>query len=96
MNTFLVYLLVEGGCVSDSETLRKEWYDLVRRYDGKIMASYKYGPEDRVLFYRYGDKFSCRPMASDELIGDLSMFTQMLVKAGYRPSSLSDIVTSSA
>lgn len=82
--------------MSDSEEQQKGWYDLVRRDDGLVMASFQYGPKDRVLFYRYGDKFSCRPMASDELIGDLSMFTQMLVKAGYRPSSLSDIVTSSA
>lgn len=82
--------------MSDSETLRKGWYDLVRRDDGQVMASYQYGPEDRVLFYRSGDKFSFRPMAPDELIGDLSLFTQMLVKAGYRPSALSDIVPSSA
>lgn len=82
--------------MSDSEALRKGWYDLVRRDDGQVMASYEYGPQDRVLFYRCGDNFSCRPMYPDELIGDLSMFTQMLEKAGYRPFSLSDIVPSSA
>lgn len=83
----------EGGCVSDSEALQKELYDLVRRADGKILASYQFGPEDRVLFYRCGETFSCRPMKPDELIGDLSMFSEMLLKAGYRPSSLSDIVS---
>lgn len=82
--------------MSDSETLQKEWYDLVRRADGKIMASYQFGPEDRVLLYRHGDTISCRPMQQDELIGDLSLFSEMLLKAGYRPSPLSDIVSSSA
>lgn len=74
-----------------------DWYDLVRRADGEVVGSYNFdGNSNRVLFYRDGDKFSIRPMAPDELIGDLSLFTQMLINAGYRPSALSDIVPSSA
>ncbi|CAM6781578.1 hypothetical protein LEADMM068B1_06595 [Leclercia adecarboxylata] len=82
--------------MSDSETFRKGWYDLVRRDDGQVMASYQYSFEERVLLYRYGNTFTFRPLQADEIIGNLSLFSEMLLMAGYRLAFHSDIVNSSA
>ena len=82
--------------MSDGEAFRKGWYDVVRRDDGQVMASYQYSFEERVLLYRYENTFSFRPVQPDEIVGDLSLFSEMLKMAGYRLASHSDIVNSSA
>ncbi|MCW2484963.1 hypothetical protein J5069_03535 [Candidatus Symbiopectobacterium sp. NZEC127] len=62
-------------------------YAVVRCCDQCVIARFAEFPHcERALMYRYGDRISFMPLQADEIVGTLSLFTQMLEKAGYRLS----------
>lgn len=62
-------------------------YAVIRCDDGVIVARLTSFPLcERALMYRRGDEISFMPLQDDEIIGNLSLFTKMLEKAGYRVS----------
>ena len=65
--------------------LSDKGYVIIRCQDGAIVARLNSFPENkRALMYRRGNRVSFMPLKDDEIIGTPSLFTQMLVKAGYR------------
>lgn len=58
-------------------------FALVRCADRAVVAYFENFPEcKRALMYRKGDMVSFMPLQPDEIVGTLSLFTQMLKKAG--------------
>lgn len=81
----------EGGFVKESQE-QGDWYDIIRRSDGKLMASM---PLDRqYLVYSRNDLVSCRPLLEDEGVFNLSSGTRFLRRLGYRITQPSDIIIS--
>ncbi len=73
--------------MKETEELPKKGYAVIRCHDGVIVARLPSFPEcDRALMYRRGDEVSFMPLHEDEIVGNLSLFTKMLEKAGYRVS----------
>lgn len=77
-----------------TETLTS--YDVVRRDDGVVICSFEMPDAGRALLYRNGDELTFSKVFADEIVGTPTLFTQMLERAGYRVSLLSDIVPPSA
>ncbi|MDZ5700947.1 hypothetical protein [Enterobacter ludwigii] len=69
-----------------------EWYDIIRRSDGKLIGSVPI--ESRCLVYSRNGLVSCRPLLEDEGIFNLSSGTRFLRRLGYRVSQPSDIILS--
>ena len=65
--------------------LPKKGYAVIRCHDGVIVARLQSFPEcERALMYRRGSMVSFMPLQDGEIIGTLTLFTQMLERAGYR------------
>ncbi|HDZ1288582.1 hypothetical protein [Klebsiella pneumoniae] len=57
-------------------------FALVRCADRAVVAYFESFPEcNRALMYRKGDMVSFMPLQSDEIVGNLTLFSQMLQKA---------------
>lgn len=69
-----------------------DWYDIIRRSDGKLVCSMPL--ERRYLVYSRNGLVSCRPLLEDEGIFDLSSGTRFLRRLGYHVSQPSDIMIS--
>lgn|GEM_PF-356174 len=69
-----------------------DWYDIVRRSDGKLVGSMPL--ESRCLVYTRNGLVSCRPLLEDEGIFNLSSGTRFLRRIGYRLVKPSDIMIS--
>ncbi len=69
-----------------------DWYDIIRRSDGKLIGSMPY--ESRCLVYTRNGMVSCRPLLEDEGIFNLSSGTRFLRRLGYRVNQPSDIMIS--
>ncbi|APZ06968.1 hypothetical protein BWI95_18925 [Kosakonia cowanii JCM 10956 = DSM 18146] len=87
------YLLItkKGVFVKKSQG-QGDWYDIVRRSDGKLMGSMPL--ESRNLVYIKNGMFSCRPLMEDESVFNLSSGTRFLRRLGYRLEQPSDIMIS--
>lgn len=83
----------KGGVVDsvDSDNLTR--YDLVRRDDGVVVLTFDMPARCKALLYKQGDKYSFRPMLPEEIVGTPHLFAQMLERAGYRVSPVSDILS---
>lgn len=68
-------------------------YDLVRRDDGVVVLTLDMPARCKALLYRDGDKLSFRPMLPEEIVGTPNFFMQILQRAGYRVSPVSDILS---
>lgn len=68
-------------------------YDIVRRDDRVVVCSFEMPDSGRALLYRNGDKLSFSKLLPDEIVGTPTLFTQMLERAGYRVSPISDILS---
>lgn len=77
--------------MSDSKE-QTDWYDIVRRSDGKIMDSMPL--ERRCLVYIRNGMVSCRPLLEDEGIFNLSSGTRFLRRLGYHVYEPSDMMIS--
>lgn len=77
--------------MSDSKE-QTDWYDIVRRSDGKIMGSMPL--ERQCLVYIRNGMVSCRPLLEDEGIFNLSSGTRFLRRLGYRLEQPSDMMIS--
>ena len=75
----------------DSDDLTR--YDLVRHDDGVVVLTFDMPARCKALLYRQGDKYSFRPMLPEEIVGTPNLFMQMLQRAGYRVSPVSDILS---
>ncbi|MNC03628.1 hypothetical protein D3C75_510410 [compost metagenome] len=76
---------------SDSNE-QSDWYDIVRRSDGKVMGSM---PLDRgYLVYRKNGLVSLRPLLDDEFVFTPSSAARFLTSIGYHVSQPSDIMIS--
>lgn len=75
----------EGGFVKESQE-QGDWYDIIRRSDGKLMASM---PLDRqYLVYSRNGLVSCRPLLEDEGYSTFHpglVFFVDLATASYNP-----------
>ncbi|MBM6605641.1 hypothetical protein JTF19_05605 [Enterobacteriaceae bacterium RIT814] len=69
-----------------------DWYDIVRRSDGKLIGSLPL--DSRCLVYSKNGMVSCRPLLEDEGIFNLSSGTRFLRRLGYRITQPSDIMIS--
>lgn len=69
-----------------------DWYDIIRRSDGKLIGSVPF--EGRCLVYTKNGMVSCRPLLEDEGIFNLSSGTRFLRRLGYRLVQPSDIMIS--
>ncbi|MFL4214605.1 hypothetical protein P9423_21870 [Enterobacter mori] len=69
-----------------------DWYDIIRRSDGKLIGSMLF--EGRCLVYTKNGMVSCRPLLEDEGIFNLSSGTRFLRRLGYRVNQPSDIMIS--
>ncbi len=69
-----------------------DWYDIIRRSDGKLIGSMPF--EARCLVYTKNGMVSCRPLLEDEGIFNLSSGTRFLRRLGYRLVQPSDIMIS--
>jgi hypothetical protein len=69
-----------------------DWYDIVRRSDGKLIGSMPF--ENRCLVYTKNGIVSCRPLLDDEGIFNLSSGTRFLHRLGYRVTQPSDMIIS--
>ena len=69
-----------------------DWYDIIRRSDGKLVGSMLF--EGRCLVYTKNGMVSCRPLLEDEGIFNLSSGTRFLRRLGYRVNQPSDIMIS--
>ena len=69
-----------------------DWYDIIRRSDGKLIGSMSF--ESRCLVYTRNGMVSCRPLLEDEGIFNLSSGTRFLRRLGYRVNQPSDIMIS--
>lgn len=69
-----------------------DWYDIIRRSDGKLIGSMPF--EGRCLVYSRNGMVSCRPLLEDEGIFNLSSGTRFLRRLGYRLVQPSDIMIS--
>jgi len=69
-----------------------DWYDIIRRSDGKLIGSMPF--EGRCLVYTRNGMVSCRPLLEDEGIFNLSSGTRFLRRLGYRLVQPSDIMIS--
>ncbi|ENZ8573413.1 TPA: hypothetical protein ACQ82E_003454 [Klebsiella pneumoniae] len=58
------------------------WFDIVRRSDGFIVASFP--AERRHLVYRVNGVVSVRPLLSDEEVFTLNGFMRFAAELGYR------------
>ena len=74
----------------DSNDLTR--YDLVRRDDGVVVFTFDMPTRSKVLLYRQGNIYSFRPMLPEEIVGTPNLFIQMLRRAGYQVSPVSDIL----
>lgn len=83
----------KGGVLEsvNSDDLTK--YDLVRHEDGVVVLTFDMPAQCKALLYRQGGKHSFRPMLPEEIVGTPNLFTQMLERAGYRVSPVSDILS---
>lgn len=75
----------------DSDDLTR--YDLVRRNDGVVVLTFDMPARCKALLYRQGGNYSFRPMLPEEIVGTPNLFMQMLQRAGYRVSPVSDILS---
>lgn len=78
-------------CVNESQE-QADWYDIIRRSDGRLMGSMPL--ERRYLVYCQNGMVSCRPLMEDEGIFSLSSGTRFLRRLGYRITQPSDIMIS--
>ncbi len=69
-----------------------DWYDIIRRSDGKLIGSMLF--EGRCLVYTKNGMVSCRPLLEDEGIFNLSSGTRFLRRLGYHVNQPSDIMIS--
>lgn len=69
-----------------------DWYDIIRRSDGKLIESMLF--EGRCLVYTKNGLVSCRPLLEDEGIFNLSSGTRFLRRLGYHVNQPSDIMIS--
>ncbi|MFB0711448.1 hypothetical protein ACEU59_09775 [Buttiauxella noackiae] len=78
-----------------NEELPATGYAIIRCKDCAVLAKFENFPNaERALMYRRGDEVSFVPLQHDDIIGNPTMFTQMLEKAGYRISAVSDMLSS--
>lgn len=82
-----------GGLVDSVDSNNLTRYDLVRRDDGLVVLTFDMPARCKALLYRQGDQYSFRPMLPGEIVGTPNLFTQMLERAGYRVSPVSDILS---
>lgn len=81
--------------MKQKEELVQRGYAVIRCHDGVIVARLPSFPEcERALMYRRGDEVSFMPLQEDEFVGTPTLFTEMLIRAGYRPSQDSVILPS--
>lgn len=81
----------KGVDVNDGQE-QTDWYDIIRRSDGMLLASM---PLDRqYLVYNRNGLVSCRPLLEDEGVFNLSSGTRFLRQLGYRVTQPSDIIIS--
>ena len=77
------------------EGLPDTGYAVIRCADCKVVASFStFAEGTRALLYRRGDEISFVPLQPDEIVGTLTLFTQMLERAGYRKTGCSDTLHS--
>lgn len=81
----------KGVDVKESQD-QGDWYDIVRRSDGKLIGSMTL--ESRSLVYIKNGMVSSRPLMEDEGIFNLSSGTRFLRRLGYRLEQPSDIMIS--
>lgn len=68
--------------MKETEELQKKGYAVIRCHDGVIVAQMHSFPEcDRALMYRRGDQVALMPLQRDEIVGTLSLFTQLINRA---------------
>nr|WP_239649116.1 hypothetical protein [Kosakonia radicincitans] len=65
---------------------------MVRRDDGVVVFTFDMPVNCKALLYRQGDVYSFRPISPSEIVGTPNLFMQMLERAGYRVSPISDIL----
>ena len=76
----LVYF--EDFAVSKKQEMPNTGYAIIRCDDGVIVARLTSFPLcERALMYRLGDTVSFMPLQPDEIVGTLSLFSQMIEKA---------------
>ena len=71
----------EGGFVAENVDGVDDWYDIVRRSDGRVMSSFC--GERRHLVYRQNGIISLRPMLEEELVFTHSSMVKFLKRCGY-------------
>ena len=81
----------EGGFVKGNQE-QGDWYDIIRRSDGKLMGSMPL--ERQYLVYSRNGLVSCRPLLEDEGVFNLSSGTRFLRRLGYRITQPSDMIIS--
>lgn len=78
-----------------NEELPATGYAVIRCADRALVAKFDSFPNaERALMYRRGEEVSFVSLQHDDIIGNPTMFTQMLEKAGYRTSTVSDMLPS--
>ncbi|PJR59204.1 hypothetical protein CWM61_26975 [Klebsiella sp. K-Nf6] len=76
----LVYF--EDFSVAKKQEMPNTGYAIIRCDDGVIVARLTSFPVcDRALMYRRGDTVSFMPLQPDDIVGTLSLFSQMIEKA---------------
>jgi len=87
------YLVIAKKGVDVKESKEQgDWYDIIRRSDGKLIGSMPF--ESRCLVYTRNGMVSCRPLLEDEGIFNLTSGTRFLRRLGYRVNQPSDIMIS--
>ncbi|WP_371332988.1 hypothetical protein [Klebsiella quasipneumoniae] len=68
--------------MSKKQEMPNTGYAIIRCDDGVIVARLTSFPVcERALMYRCGDNVSFMPLQPDEIVGTLSLFSQMIEKA---------------
>lgn len=93
----LVYF--EDFAVAKKQQMLNTGYVVIRCDDGLIVARLTSFPVcERALMYRRGDTVSFMPLQPDEIVGTLSLFSQMIERAkaggGYQIPPGSDTLPS--
>lgn len=75
------------------EDLPDTGFALVCCTDRAVVAYFESFPIcDRAIMYRKENGYSFMPLEDTDIVGKLSLFTEMMERAGYRRSSPFDII----
>ncbi len=75
-------VIFEGYAMDRKQEMPNNGYAIIRCDDGVIVARLTSFPLcERALMYRRGDTISFMPLKPDEIVGTLSLFSQMIEKS---------------